>query len=212
MSEEGYGHIKYNNNLFKGLVPIYDWVALFLRNVRKDIAKNMELGSNSKVIDVACGTGTQAIKLAKMGYCVVGVDISPDMIGRARNKAEGIDNLIFKLANAAKTGYPNSYFDTAIISFALHDMPCEMRIKVIDELKRIVKPQGNIIISDYAKRSNKVIRRLIYKITKTWESKYYEDFLDKGADYYLQKSNLIASSRKSYFWGEVESLVISERF
>jgi len=41
-----------------------------------------------RMVDVACGTGTVAISLAKTGWCVYGVDASTDMLAAARAKAE----------------------------------------------------------------------------------------------------------------------------
>ena len=41
-----------------------------------------------KVLDIGCGTGTNAIWLDKQGFDVVGVDLSPTAIKQARAKAE----------------------------------------------------------------------------------------------------------------------------
>jgi SAM-dependent methyltransferase len=43
------------------------------------------------IIDLACGTGRLAIPLASRGFSVVGVDISEDMLSRAKSKAAGLD-------------------------------------------------------------------------------------------------------------------------
>ncbi len=47
-------------------------------------------------LDLGCGTGSMAIELAKLGYDMTGVDISPEMLDIARERAEkeGIDNLL----------------------------------------------------------------------------------------------------------------------
>ncbi len=42
-----------------------------------------------RVLDIACGTGSHAIELEKLGYDIVGSDISEDMLARAREKARG---------------------------------------------------------------------------------------------------------------------------
>src|SRR3989441_5474268 len=39
------------------------------------------------LLDLACGTGRMALRMAKLGYQVTGVDIVPEMIARARQKA-----------------------------------------------------------------------------------------------------------------------------
>lgn len=48
------------------------------------------------VLDLACGTGSVAVRLAKAGYEVIGVDASPDMLAVAREKAQaaGCDILL----------------------------------------------------------------------------------------------------------------------
>ncbi|HEX7737674.1 MAG TPA: class I SAM-dependent methyltransferase [Ktedonobacteraceae bacterium] len=40
------------------------------------------------LLDLACGTGRMALRMAELGYQVTGVDITPEMIARARQKAE----------------------------------------------------------------------------------------------------------------------------
>lgn len=52
------------------------------------------------VLDLCCGTGIVTIPLAKTGLEVVGVDISPAMLGRAREKAGQRENLTFHLQDA----------------------------------------------------------------------------------------------------------------
>src|SRR5579862_5306723 len=44
--------------------------------------------SGGPLLDLACGTGTTAIRLAQSGYDVTGVDITPEMIARAEQKAQ----------------------------------------------------------------------------------------------------------------------------
>src|SRR5712671_1857830 len=39
------------------------------------------------LLDLACGTGRMALRMAALGYQVTGVDITPEMIARARHKA-----------------------------------------------------------------------------------------------------------------------------
>ncbi len=45
------------------------------------------------VLDLACGTGTLTCLLAERGYEMIGVDLSPDMLAEAAEKAEGIEGV-----------------------------------------------------------------------------------------------------------------------
>ena len=51
----------------------------------------------AKILDIACGTGTLAIKLAKYGHIVHGIDSSPEMIRKARAKVIGASKLSFDI-------------------------------------------------------------------------------------------------------------------
>jgi SAM-dependent methyltransferase len=54
---------------------------------------------SARVLDLACGTGTLAIELAKLGHTVQGIDISPEMIEIARAKSAGFPRVSFDLQN-----------------------------------------------------------------------------------------------------------------
>jgi SAM-dependent methyltransferase len=47
-----------------------------------------------RILDIACGTGSHAIELERLGYEVVGSDISEDMLGRAKEKARQVFSAI----------------------------------------------------------------------------------------------------------------------
>jgi len=55
--------------------------------------------AQAKILDIACGTGTLAIELAKHGYIVHGIDFSREMINVAKSKSAGLSNLSFDIQN-----------------------------------------------------------------------------------------------------------------
>jgi len=56
----------------------------------------------AKVLDLACGTGTLAVELAKYGHVVQGIDISPSMISRAKAKSTGLSNISFDVQDMVR--------------------------------------------------------------------------------------------------------------
>ncbi len=52
------------------------------------IERALRIAGGSRVLDVGCGLGVQTVELASRGYQVVGLDISPTMVSRARDEAE----------------------------------------------------------------------------------------------------------------------------
>lgn len=58
--------------------------------------------TKGKILDLACGTGALAVALAHQGHMVRGVDISVEMIDRARAKSAGLSNISFDVQDMVR--------------------------------------------------------------------------------------------------------------
>lgn len=79
-------------------------------------------GKPSSLADFGCGTGNHVIPLARRGYRVSGVDLSPGMLDKARAKAAdaGVgDRTQFALGNVQNVDVPGAPVDAAIMMFAV---------------------------------------------------------------------------------------------
>ena len=79
-------------------------------------------GKPASLADFGCGTGNHVIPLAKRGYRVSGVDLSPGMLEKARAKAAdtGVsDRTQFALGNVQDVDVPGAPVDAAIMMFAV---------------------------------------------------------------------------------------------
>ncbi|GAA2900253.1 SAM-dependent methyltransferase [Actinoplanes cyaneus] len=74
-----------------------------------------------KILDLGCGTGDLACTLARRGYHVTGIDISPLAIAAARTKAAGL-TATFDVQDATKLNLPQAPFDTIFDSGLLHNL------------------------------------------------------------------------------------------
>lgn len=77
-----YGEFAYIYDELMRDVDYEQWISFFKERVTHDNKKHP-----LRVLDIGCGTGEIAIRLAKEGYEVVGVDLSEDMLAVANNKA-----------------------------------------------------------------------------------------------------------------------------
>jgi len=71
-----------------------------------------------RVIDLGCGSGGHSVELARRGYEVLGVDLSEEMIARAREKASGLTNASFMVADVRKLDFREE-FDAAIAIYGV---------------------------------------------------------------------------------------------
>jgi len=186
MDEEYYSYIK---ELFDKHARFYDITEIVLSGVRTKVANFANTRERARVLDVCTGTGRQAFAFAKKGYEVIGIDFSEGML-RIANKNNKYDNLKFKVSDATNIPFENNYFDVSCISFALHDMPLNIREKVLQEMVRVTILGGIIVVVDYSLPKNKINRWLIYHFAKSYESKYYPEFIKFDYRELLEKAGI----------------------
>jgi ubiquinone/menaquinone biosynthesis C-methylase UbiE len=161
---------------FDKRAPYYDLIASPISGLRGKVADYIAQRGESRILDVATGTGAQALAFAKRGHDVVGVDLSAAMIRIARKKNRD-GKVRFDVADATDLPYPNDSFDVACVSFALHDMPLTIREKVLREMVRVTRLGGTLLIVDYGLPKNRLGRWLIYHLVRRYEATYYCEFI-----------------------------------
>ena len=196
-------HKWYNIKWFKRMAPFYDYVEIFVIGLRKKVAQKIKC-SDAKILDMACGTGNQSVAFAKKGFSVVGIDLSPDMLRYAKRKIKPEYDIKFINGDAMEVSYKDSIFDVSSISFGLHDMPESIGVKVLEEMVRTTKKDGQIIIVDYFTPMKKISTWIGHLIVKIWEGKHYDYFRSVGLNHYLNKVNLKVTSKESYFFNNIQ--------
>lgn len=101
---------------------------------------------NKKVLDIACGTGYGSKMMVENGAReVVGADVSATAISEANKLRFGRSNLSFKQSNATKLLFQDDSFET-VVSFETIEH-IENYQKFIQEIKRVLKPGGILVLS-----------------------------------------------------------------
>ncbi|MFX0008459.1 MAG: class I SAM-dependent methyltransferase [Promethearchaeota archaeon] len=115
-----------------------------------------KLKPGMKVLDVSSGRGTQSIFYAKeFGVEVTGLDISEDMVKSATQSAKeaGVKELAtFKLGDSQDLPFEDNFFDVVINECAV-GIPDDSQ-KVLDEMVRVTKPNGVVVIHESTWRKN----------------------------------------------------------
>jgi SAM-dependent methyltransferase len=104
-----------------------------------------KLVSDAEVLDVACGAGYGSALLARRAKHVLGADISAETIEHARSTYAALTNLEFRQADCAALPFAAGSFDV-VVSFETVEH-IEAQEKFLDEVRRVLRPDGLVILS-----------------------------------------------------------------
>lgn len=104
-------------------------------------------------LDVGCGTGTLAIMAARETgrfTTLFGIDPAPEMITRARQKADraGVE-VTFQTGVAEALAFPDGRFDLVMNSLMMHHLPAALQSQALAEMYRVLRPGGRLLIVDF---------------------------------------------------------------
>lgn len=98
-----------------------------------------------RILDVGCGSGLYSMRLAEMGYEVIGIDISNEMLIKAKEKAEKRNlKITFLNMDVYNLKLETETFD-GIFSITAFEFMKDSQ-KSIDEMMRVLKKDGELII------------------------------------------------------------------
>jgi ubiquinone/menaquinone biosynthesis C-methylase UbiE len=98
------------------------------------------------VADVGAGTGYLSAGLAPLVARVYALDGSPAMLEIARKNLQGFANVEFRVADGLSLPLPSCSLDAAFANMYLHH--CEQPMKAIQEMSRLLRPGGRLVITD----------------------------------------------------------------
>lgn len=121
------------------------------------------LGSNDRVLDLACGTGTMAtmIKSRYPGTSVAGLDGDPEILTMARGKARRAElEIEFSEGLSFNMPYSSDAFDVVFSSLFFHHLVTEGKERTLAEVARVLKPGGKFHVCDWGAPSNVLLKMM----------------------------------------------------
>jgi len=119
---------------------LYDTKLGFNTHFGHDLVQLLAPRPGETILDLGCGTGDLAQKIAESGTTVTGIDNSPTMIARAREK---YPTLRFVQADAQDFAFPPGTFDAVFSNAALHWM--KNAASVVACVWNVLKPGGRFV-------------------------------------------------------------------
>jgi demethylmenaquinone methyltransferase/2-methoxy-6-polyprenyl-1,4-benzoquinol methylase len=160
-------HTQKVDQLFGSIAVRYDLVndiqSLGLHRVWKRrvvVLANFKEGETG--LDLCCGTGDIAIGLAKRGGALVGMDLNRPMLLQAAIRLAKREDQCVRLAQADALKLPlrNHSLDLVTIGYGLRNLgSMEDGLR---EITRVLKPGGRLLILDFGKPANRLLRSAYY--------------------------------------------------
>lgn len=182
-------YITYTHRFFTRWVPIYDLFARSIFHAYRAAVRSVEPCPGRSVLDVCTGTGEIALRCARQGAEVTGIDVTPAMLAKARRK-QGDQPVRFQLMDARRLAFPDASFDRTVLSFALHDMPRRVRLEVLREAARVARER--LVILDYDFPRRRPLGPLLVWLVDLFESAYFKGFARERTSSLLREAGLEA--------------------
>ena len=175
---------------------------------KKNLLNMMNPTSNSKLVDVACGTGDIAkffLNYFSKENSVTCVDPNKNMIKKGKQKLKNFKNIDWIIASAEKLPLKNNSYDIYTISFGLRNT--KNLNKTLKEAYRILKPGGRFFCLEFSKIQNQNLDFLYKKYSKLIPSlgkiilgkKEPYEYLIKSIESFVNQDELINLMIKNGF-------------
>ncbi|WP_256757653.1 class I SAM-dependent methyltransferase [Cohnella sp. WQ 127256] len=175
----------WNKVIYKIVSPIYDKFfnsGIFL-NARKQILQSIPFSGEQKILFVGVGTGADLELINYSDLDITAIDYSPNMLGKAKTKFKD-STIKFLEMDAQNMVFEDELFDYVVASLILSVVPDAN--KCFQEISRVLKHEGKIIIFDKFAPKNKklslpkVLLRPIISVLGTDIGRSFEDIIPKN--------------------------------
>ncbi len=134
----------------------YDWMD---RMISSDLREKTLSQATGKVLEVGVGTGKN-LEYYPLDCNIIGVDLSPGMLNRAKERAKLLKHPVKLLEmDAQNLNFQNDTFDTVVATCVFCSVPDPIR--GLKEIKRVCRPQGKVILLEHVRSDNLVFGKIM---------------------------------------------------
>lgn len=162
-----------NNNYipalrFNWLTKLYNPLVAFTMpeaKFKKALIEQAHIEPNHRVLDFGVGTATLSLMIKDTNPLseVNGVDVDEKILTIAEKKIKKAKAKIFITKyDGVKLPYADISFDRVLTSLVFHHLTAEQKHNSLKEIKRVLKPNGELHIADWGKASSVLMRSLFF--------------------------------------------------
>ena len=136
-----------------------------------------------RILDICCGTGSVILTFKERcpKALAVGYDFSHGMLSKAQEKNTN-GQVVFVEGDAATLPFAENSFDVVTCSHALYELKGETRQNALREMKRVVRPDGYVLVMEHEIPRHPVVKILFYLRMASMGSKDASEFVKGGLD------------------------------
>lgn len=205
-TEDDQAYYSLSQRVYSAFAPFYDLVTFPFGRLRREVVRLVAAHRDASVLDVASGTGAQALAFAEKCRRVVGIDLSARMLRVARRK-DRRSRVGLVQADAVALPFEDGRFDVSCVSFALHEMPLNIREQVVREMARVTRPGGTVVVVDYGLPHGRVARKLVYHAVRLYEHDTYAEFVRADLGALLRDAGIAVQNERPTVLGAVRIVV-----
>lgn len=134
----------------------------------------------ARILDIACGTGRflQQLQQTLPREKFYGIDLSPYYIARAKQNLKHIQDIALLTENAEQMPFQDASFDAITSVFLFHELPRDARRRVLSEIKRVLKPNGLVVICDSVQLSDSApLKPFLDRFEALYHEPYYRSYV-----------------------------------
>ncbi len=176
------------------------FLSYFFNRRLEIVCASLNKYDRAAILDVGCGPGMMAEYSIKKGFEFFGVDISEKMIEECVNNFGHASSTHFSVGKIQKLEFPDAYFDVVLCMGALEYVERDEVEDALSEMIRVLKPDGQIIMSLINKNS-------FYKWQRRLRGRIFKKI--KGSDVQTETSDEILS--KPFDENAIRTLLASKK-
>ena len=195
---------------YERIASFYDLLELPFEYGRyRGIRPRLFEGLSGRILDAGVGTGRN-IPFYPPGARVVGIDLSPAMLARAKRRAERLGRAVeLRPMDVTRLDLPERTFDAAVASFLFCVLPDEHQVAALRELERVLKPGGTLRTLDYVRPQGK-LRGAIARVWEPWMAWAFGAGFDRRTEEHVRETGLeLVESR--FVVGDIIKLISLRR-